>query len=254
MTLYETIYVRKSTRTFKTDSVSEKMLDNILKFEKEIGPLDSEISTKIEIIGDAELKERYKGGMIIKAPHYLTIYSKDKEGYMVNAGYIMEQMVLYLSMKGIASCYQGTVKEKKENEYPGYKFVIIVAFGFPKDTLYREKNTTPRLKLNQMCTFKSEMGKQTKIILEAARLAPSSLNTQPWRFVVYENRIHIFLKKSSGFIPILTKWNQFDMGIMLSHIMLAAEELWLDISMKKLENISHKTIPNNQYIISLIFK
>lgn len=254
MTLYETIYVRKSTRNFKMDGVLEKTLEDIMKFEKEIESLDPEISTKIEIIKDTELKERYKGAMVAKAPYYLAIYSEEKEGYMINAGYIMEQMVLYLSVKGLGSCYQGAVKSKKNNDYPGYKFVILVAFGFPKDMLHREKNTATRLKLNQICTFKSEMGKQLKTILEAARLAPSSMNIQPWRFVVYENRIHVFLKKPSGVFSPFVKWNEFDVGIMLSHIMLAAEELWVDISMKKLENITHKSIPNNQYIKSIVFK
>ena len=59
-------------------------------------------------------------------------------------------------------------------------------------------------------------------ILEAARLAPSSMNSQPWRFVVYDNRIHIFSKKHSA--EQLKKWDEVNFGIMFANLMVAAEE------------------------------
>lgn len=254
MTLYETIYVRRSVRSFKMDIVPEELLKNVEKFKNEIDPFYPEISTKMEIIRYTDFKEQFKGSMVVKAPYYLAIYSEEKEGYMINAGYLMEQVALYLSMRGFGTCYQGNATKKDNSNTPPHKFIMILAFGYAKGKSYREKNTATRLKLSELCTFKDDIGKQTKTVLEAARLAPSSMNTQPWRFVVYENRIHIFLKRPSLGLPVLTRWNEFDMGIMLSHIMLTAEELWVDISMKKLDNITHKTIPNNQYITSVIFK
>ena len=69
-----------------------------------------------------------------------------------------------------------------------------------------------------------------KAILRAARLAPSSFNSQPWRFVVYSDRIYIFAKKTLPFSGKEKRaFKEFNIGIMLSHIMLAAEELWMNM-------------------------
>ena len=93
-----------------------------------------------------------------------------------------------------------------------------------------------------------------KEILEAARLAPSSLNSQPWRFVVYENRIHVFSKKPLHDKKLLNRFQEMNFGIMLANVMVAAEEVWVDLDLIKLNNITHKTIPNNQYVISILLK
>ena len=91
-------------------------------------------------------------------------------------------------------------------------------------------------------------------MLEAARLAPSSTNSQPWRFVVYENRIHVFSKKPLGERSLLNPFTELNFGIMLANVMVAAEEVWIDLDLIKLNNITHKSIPNNQYVISILLK
>ena len=93
---------------------------------------------------------------------------------------------------------------------------------------------------------------QLNQILEAARLAPSTLNSQPWRFVVYDNRIHIFSKKYS--VEKLKKWDEVNFGIMFANMMVVAEELWLDVDLIRLGDISQKNFPNNQYVLSAILK
>ena len=91
-------------------------------------------------------------------------------------------------------------------------------------------------------------------MLEAARLAPSSTNSQPWRFVVYENRIHVFSKKPLDEKSLLNPFTELNFGIMLANVMVAAEEVWVDLDLIKLNNITHKSIPNNQYVISILLK
>ena len=89
-------------------------------------------------------------------------------------------------------------------------------------------------------------------MLEAARLSPSSMNSQPWRFVVYDNRIHIFSKKHS--VEKLRKWDEVNFGIMFANMMVAAEELWLDVDLIRLGDISQKNFSNNQYVLSAMLK
>ncbi len=36
--------------------------------------------------------------------------------------------------------------------------------------------------------------------------------------------------------------------------MVAAEELWVDVDLIKLDNITHIALPNNQYVLSVILR
>jgi len=91
-------------------------------------------------------------------------------------------------------------------------------------------------------------------ILKAAALAPSSLNGQPWRFVVYNNRAHVFMQKKSTKIPAMERMRMIDIGIALNHMMITAEELWVEAELKEIDNISNQSFKNNSYITSLIIK
>lgn len=43
-------------------------------------------------------------------------------------------------------------------------------------------------------------------------------------------------------------------GIMFANMMVAAEELWLDVDLIRLGDISQKNFSNNQYVLSAILK
>ncbi len=129
------------------------------------------------------------------APYYLAIYSDQEEGCERNAGYLMEQMVLYMTAKGLGTCYLGSVQPAQKVR-GGKRCLMMVAFGYPEGKLYRESPLAKRLPLNELCIFKEEAGEQMKTILRAARLAPSAMNTQPWRFIVYSDRIYVFALKN----------------------------------------------------------
>ena len=46
---------------------------------------------------------------------------------------------------------------------------------------------------------------------------------------------------------------QFDMGIMLCHIMLAAEEFWMNVETMTEEQYAKKNYKNGEYICTLVF-
>lgn len=255
MTLYEAIYVRKTTRNFSMEPVRGELISSILEYEEELIPYNPDIQTKIEIIGNQDAKARLKGLLTVNAPYYLVLYSEKKEGCFLNAGYMMEQMALYLNSRGIGVyCLRNVHAKKGYDINENLHDLIILAFGLPKTELYKTAYSAKRLELSELCTFKSEIGSSMKAILEAARLAPSNMNLQPWRFVVYDNRVHVFMKKPPVANALLQQMAEFDIGMMLSHIMIAAEDLWIDISIKKLENINSKSIPNNAYVTSIALK
>ena len=137
----------------------------------------------------------------------------------MNMGYLMEQMVLYLCSIGLGTCYIGSRRVRRElQEKDGKKLVGIIAFGKSKGPWTRKPSEANRLAMDELCVFKEVPRQWMKQLLEAARLAPSSMNSQPWRFVVYDNRIHIFSKKHSA--EQLKKWDEVNFGIMFANLMV----------------------------------
>lgn len=255
MPLYKSIFLRKSVRHYKMDSFSSRLLEEIHQYSDKLVPYDKNTITKIELIDCIKSTSRIKGAFTVKAPYYLAFYTEEGPNANINIGYMAEQMVLYLHSKGIGSCYLGNAKpDKQKIEQETLHFSFLLALGFPKDSLNREPQEAKRIELSKLCIVKDSLQKPHKTLLEAARIAPSSMNSQPWRFVVYDKRIHIFMQKSKVFNRLNKRLYEVNIGIMLSHLAIASEELWLESSFSKLENITNKSIPNNTYITSLLWK
>jgi nitroreductase len=82
-----------------------------------------------------------------------------------------------------------------------HEAVILVSFGYPKD----EDNTIdkiikPRKRLEVSDILSGNTSKAWLYIMDAVRMAPSSLNSQPWRFLVKNNIIDVYCIKRE-YIP-----------------------------------------------------
>lgn len=217
MDLKEIIYKRKSTRKYKEELVGEDTLQKINEFFVNTKPLYSDIKVRIEIIN----KENVKCILSWKSEQVIAIFSEEKEGYLENIGFIFQQIDLYLQYLGLGSCWLGMGKldsSIKGSIKDNLKFVIMLAFGYPKEELYRKMNDFKRLPLSKISDF--EDGR-----LEPAQLAPSSVNSQPWYFVHDNDLIHTYLVKHSLLSKMaLGEMNQIDVGIALAHMYVANPE------------------------------
>ena len=72
--------------------------------------------------------------------------------------------------------------------------------------------------------------------------------------MVYDNRIHIFTKKHQVERFARYTLEEQNFGGMLANILIAAEEFWMDVDLIRLDNISQKNFPNNQYVLSAIVR
>lgn len=254
MTPFEAIFQRKSIRHFRKDAVPQEVLEKVQNFEGELIPIFPYVKMTVKVYTQQEYRYTARQLFQVNAPYYLAIYAQELEGYRYNAGNMMEQIALYLHSQGIGTCFVGNMKPPKGEEAPeGMSFVIMLAFGFSKGDLNRDAQKAPREALEKLCVYKQEPAKATKLLVEAARFAPSSMNAQPWKFVVYKNRLHIFVaeKKRTRF---LEAWEDINMGIMISHILMAAEEYWIDVTITKSDNLAEKTVPNYKYVGSVLVK
>jgi hypothetical protein len=125
-----------------------------------------------------------------------------------------------------------------------------MAFGTPEKSLIRRQYEAHRKKLSELCVFRDRPPKWMTQVVEAARLAPSDMNSQPWRFVSVGSRLHIFSKKSNMDKP--GKWEEFDFGVMFAHIAIVSDELWLEVDLIRLENIVQKSFNSSHYVLSAV--
>lgn len=252
MNLYQMIFKRRSIRKYKKEQVPEQLLRDILHFGSNVLRLAPDIKTKLEVKESLDGRLPIKGLWKVEAPYYLVFYSEEKEGYLANGGYILETILLYMTGKGLGSCYMGDVRLSEPNP-EGMKMVIMVAFGYPKNLLYRDPATAKRLSLKELCVFKEEAGESMKNVLKAIRLAPSALNSQPWRFIVCKDRIYIFSCRE--FFPSnrLSSMRELSIGIMLAHLSIAAEEMWLGWKLEVEEAMKKKSYKSGAYVATAFF-
>lgn len=250
MNLYEAIACRHSIRKYADREVPEKLREQILSYFEKTSRLNDRIRVQAVILDNTKKKADVHGLWRLDAPYYLAIYSEQEDGCERNAGYLMEQMVLYMTAKGLGTCYLGAT-QPKQKVLGTKKYLMMAAFGYPEGRLYRESPLAKRLPLNELCVFKEEAGEQMKTILRAARLAPSAMNTQPWRFIVYSDKIYVFALKTRLPGKNIRAMREFSVGIMLSHIMLAAEELWMELETETEEQFAAKTYKNGVYVATL---
>ncbi len=250
MTLYEAIYNRKSVRNYRMVRMSSEFFNCLDKYMETITPLYPEIRCHMDVVCALDSDVSVKGMFHVKAPYYIVIRSEDSYEAFENAGYILQYISLYLTSKEIGSCYQGGIKISYNTSEPELIPCMVLAFGYTDNVPLREASRSARKNINKICTFKTDNNSDMIKLAEAARLAPSAFNRQPWRFVVYSNRIHIFERRDSEISQ--GKVTAVDMGIVQCHFMVAAEEMWLNADLVKLEHIVDKDVKKHKYIKTVL--
>jgi hypothetical protein len=215
--LYEAIFKRKSIRKYDAAPLPAEALTEIEAFAAEAKPLVKGIAYKIMLLNADQM-----GMVSVKAPHYLCFYSEKKEGWLLNVGFILQQVDLQLSTHGYGSCWIGMGKPSgNPPAVKGMEYAIMLGFGKPAEPLYRTQvSEFRRLGLSEISQISGAYD-----LLEPVRLAPSASNTQTWLLAGSSREILLYRKKAK-FIKgaIYGKFNRIDMGIALCHLWLAIEQ------------------------------
>ena len=227
MILNEMIYHRKSCRSFSGKPVNGEMIEKILSFD--LKPLYPGIKVRMDIVG----RDNVKCICPWTTPQLITIYSEETEGYLENAGFLFQQMDLYLQTLGLGVCWlgMGRMNPKTSTQVAGMKFVIMLAFGHPKGEQLRHELKAFKRKPMEQISDKIDPK------LEPARLAPSAVNSQPWYFTHEGDTIHVYCSR---------KGNRLDAGIALAHLYVTYEERFQFFKATKV-----LPIPGYQYVGSI---
>ena len=246
--LYEAIFKRKSIKKYDLTALGEKALLKIAGYINSVKPLFGDIKTEMRVVGKDEIKLL----LPIKAPHYLLFYSENKDGYLTNAGYMLQQIDLFLASNGIGSCYLGMAQPTKvAKESLKLEFVMVLAFGNATEPVHRvdisQFNRKPLVQITNIT--------DNDTLLEAARLAPSATNSQPWFFTGGNGIINAYCFKPNIIKAIIyEKMNKIDMGIALCHLAVALKHEGKEFRV----SFDDKVIANHPkgyyYIITVYYK
>ena len=214
---YPIILKRKSIRNYDLNPLEKNKLKEISEEVDNLIPLCSNINTEIKIISPEDVKQRF----MKKAPHYLAVFSDTSEGYLTNVGFMLQQMDLFFSINGIGSCWQGIpIPHAEILNSSNLKFIILMAFGKPLDPLYRDDVN----EFNRKSIEKISKVNGADNLVEAARLAPSATNSQPWFFTGNNTTIHVYsIKPNFLKAMVVNKYIPIDIGISIYHLKVAAE-------------------------------
>ncbi|MDR2610312.1 MAG: hypothetical protein LBC58_02525 [Clostridiales Family XIII bacterium] len=202
MTLYETIFTRRSVRKFDMNSLDETYLAEIQE-ALDAAPQLPWQSASFEIVYANELR----GGF---GPYAILAYADDNDGAKLNIGYTLQHMDLYLQSKGYGSIWCGAASPKD----PGDDYRILLNFG--------KTNVPPRAGENDFKRKKiTDISNEDNAIARAARLAPSAVNLQPWKLNFSDGKVTV-ISNVRGFGRLIPgKLHMFDLGIVLKHVELA---------------------------------
>lgn len=255
MNWYEAIYIRKSVRHYSRKAVSATLLQHIENCAGKLNGLKEDGCCSVRIYNAKEAQDKVKGMFRVHAPYYMAIFTKKTPLGLIEAGFFAQQLVLYMTTKGLGTCYQGGCRLKSSDIPKEMQLAVIIAFGYAEGELVRDAHQAKRYPLNKICHFRENAGEEIRTMLKAARLAPSAMNRQPWRFVAWSDRIEVYLRKDTFMKTLSVSSQLVDMGIVLCHLLEAADEEWFPLELvreeTKAEELQKRQDRKLRYIVTL---
>lgn len=233
---------RKSTREFREKKIDKNKLSSI---RKEIGDILVEtkgINIGIKLFEDGDyLYNGLKGlagytGIMIKSPSYIILEIKDKESRTeMLAAYYMEELITKINDLAVGACWI-TMKDVDKNNRVGVfgeggaNIEYILAIGYPplRNPFTSVENTSHRNSVeefvfsNQVDSYMGVEEMEARGLYELfyyVRYAPSTRNSQPWRFLVTDDKIILLLGKTDG------EYSFIDAGVMTYYLKSMANSI-----------------------------
>lgn len=213
--LLSAVYKRKSVRKYSTTKLTAEEITTIMEYLNKAQKLLPDVKLQYEIVPTEETNCKFN------ADHCLIVYSEETNLWLANIGYILEQWDLFLATMNIGVCWYGMGKVN-ETERDGMKYGIMLAFGKVEEGEFRtDVGEFTRKKGSEI--WKNATNSK---LAEIARLAPSAVNSQPWKVVEEGNTLKVYREKSK--VPVLAgilfkRWNKVDIGIFLAFLEVALE-------------------------------
>lgn len=205
--LYSAIRVRRSVRRYVLDPLTPQIINMVRIALTEVEPIDASIHTELRFYLNGDVKGY--------TPFGIAAFTEDTREGRLNVGYTLEQMDLWFAANGLGACWLGAARQPS-NIPEGLVYAASVCFGLPLSR-HRTKVSQFRRKPLAEITDIPDPG----LILDTVRLAPSSLNRQPWYFTGSNEDMVLSTKK----VIMRQRLTEIDAGIAMLYIDLTAEHM-----------------------------
>ncbi len=254
MSIRSAIRRRISIRHYESRPVPEDVLQSVVKAGENSVALDDGIRIRFHLVKEgrlvAERMTPLTGTRLLfgSAPHFIIATSEEKPLFMLNMGFRMEQMILFATQHSLGTCWVGGMfTEERIGGFLGLgggeRVIALTPLGYPDTSFYGRvahdvielgAMNFGRRKPLQQIAFGPDWGspletgdKELLEALECARLAPSWVNAQPWRFLVTGKKIIAVADAKGRYSSIRDgkHYYRLDVGIAMAHFFLAAKEM-----------------------------
>jgi nitroreductase len=231
---YEALLTRRSRRLYKPKPPAGQVLERLIAACSEFRPFDTARAVLIRHTEDV-----FKGiigayGKIRGAPFFLAFIGDAGNRYVQDkVGYTGEGIMLEATALGLGACWVGKSFDRriasslvtmKKHE----RVLAVAAVGYAaEETSFEETLLTGFGKLHKRKPVaelvsgmpEAEWPEWIRKALMAARLAPSAVNRQPWRFLVEQDGLTVSVDNLHDSLGISKR---LDCGIAMLHIEIAA--------------------------------
>jgi len=209
---YKVIETRRSRRRFDQRPLEPKSLSKMVAVCENFRPFPDARSVLIQEPPESVFRGAIGPyGKIKGAPYFIAfIGNMDSQNVYEEVGYTGEGIILEAEALNLSTCWVAGFFKRKAvasltNINKNERVLAITPIGYTSDsTSLEEKLMTgfglshKRRALSNLVTGldEQEWPQWIKAALQAARLAPSAVNRQPWRFKVTENSITVSVNTS----------------------------------------------------------
>lgn len=232
---YKAIFQRRSRRQFETKQIDPSLFEKLNLVCNEFKPFPEARAILLSPFPERIFKGVVgKYGQIKDAPSCIIFVGKKDDPFInEKIGYTGEGIILEATTLGLATCwvagfFRADVAAESAQISENERVFAVSPVGYASEKwTFEEKvmsvfgRSHKRKPLNELIDDYSNKNSDVeliKAILEAARLAPSAVNRQPWRFKIEQNGITISTDNLNDTFKISKR---LDCGIAMLHIEVA---------------------------------
>ena len=245
MNILKTISRRISVRSYESKPAPIAELEGVRRSGERAEAL-TQLEMRFHLRTHDEMGKEVKGlfgdyGKTIRAPHYIVLTAREGAGYLTDAGFRFEQMVLEATQRGLGTCWVGLMfKEASLRAFleldEGWRVIALTPIGYPADPTFvsralRSMARSAKRKPIEDIFYWQRHGaalpssvladERLRRIMEATRWAPSWMNRQPWCFVLTGTEVLVYKEQSQDREG--KDYHLLDCGIAMAHLHLAAK-------------------------------